>query len=131
MMKIGNLAWIILTGGLFLLACEAGPLPFPEIEVPQVLIEGESVSPLNAVASTTILASGLDLEKDAEVRLENLIKRGEAVLALTPSRRPEATANLARLLARIIEISDAQGDSSISVLSVQIGLGICPVWPFC
>lgn len=131
MQKTRNIAWIIFIGGLFIPACGGELLPLADIEVPSVLIEGERVTYLTAVAETTILASGLELERDAEVRLENLIDRGEAKLVLAPSRRAEATANLARLLATIIEITEARGDSSITVLSVELALGICPVWPIC
>lgn len=118
-------------GGLLLIACGPGPIPIPEMELPFITIEGERVSGFTAVADTTIVASGLNLEPAAEARLKELIAQGELKLMLAPERQAEATASLAFLLAAIIEDTRIRGDSSISLFSVERALGICPIWPFC
>ena len=73
--------------------------------------------------------SGFDVSEQSPTSLSNLVEQSYS--EVIESRRPEAVANLLRVIAATLEEAQKSGESRLGENSISKGRGkVCPVYPF-
>jgi hypothetical protein len=89
----------------------------------------EAKSGVKALYLQSASLSGLDVSPESPERLAQLTEEG--FLKVVPERRPEAVANVLRVIASTLESAQKEGEMTLHRHSVDAGLkDVCPVYPF-
>lgn len=89
----------------------------------------EAKSAIKAVYLQAAALAGLEVGPDSPEHLVRVVEPG--FRRIIPKRRPEAVANLLRLLAATIESAQKRGDKMLHESNVEAGKqDVCPVYPF-
>jgi hypothetical protein len=100
----------------------------PEIDVRRQALN-EAMSGVKALYLQSASLSGLDVSPDSPERLAELTREGFS--KIVPERRPEAVANVLRVIASTLEAAQKEGEMTLHRNSVDAGLkDVCPVYPF-
>ena len=89
----------------------------------------EAKSAVKALYLQAAALAGLEVGPHSPEHLIGIVERGFTMV--TANRRPEAVANLLRLLAATIESAQNRGDKMLHEDNVKAGEDeVCPVYPF-
>jgi hypothetical protein len=91
--------------------------------------KAEAKSAVKAVYLLAASLAGLEVTTESPEPLEALVEEGYA--KVSAKRRPEAVANLLRLIAMAVELAQKRGDTSLHEFSIpKAKEKVCPVYPF-
>jgi hypothetical protein len=89
----------------------------------------EAKSAVKALYLQAAALAGFEVTKDSPERLSGLVEEGFGNVEV--SRRPEAVANVLRLIAETLELAQRSGDTVLSESNVDAAQdSLCPVYPF-
>lgn len=89
----------------------------------------EAVTGTKAIYLQAATLAGFDVSSNSPEMLAALVRDGFG--KVENRRRPEAVANLLRLMAATLEQAQETGQSELHEASVEFGMKkICPVYPF-
>ena len=100
----------------------------PEIDIARQALN-EVMSGVKALYLQAASLSGLAVSPDSPERLAELTRVGFS--KIVPERRPEAVANVLRVIASTLEAAQDGGEMTLDGHSIDAGLkDVCPVYPF-
>lgn len=76
--------------------------------------------------------AGLPIREDCERDLRRFIQGGDQAYQANPKRRPEALANVRRLVEAMVEEARELGLKALHEETFhRARFRVCPIWPFC
>lgn len=93
---------------------------------------GEAQTSAKAIYLQAAALAGLTVGPQSPERFSELVKGGFSKVSLEPHRRPEAVANMLKVIAETLLYAQETGDTTLGEGSVDEGKDRagCPVFPF-
>src|SRR5258706_13780177 len=91
----------------------------------------EAKTAAKAIFLQAAILSGFEVSNESPEKVSDLVAEGFEKVMYEQHRRPEAVANILRVIAATLELAQLHRDTKLFETSVQRGrTKVCPVYPF-